>query len=243
MGLINFGILGSCVSRDAFEFIKNEASLSFYVARSSLVSIYSDPICVENEYDFIVHDDVNFSTKMVKMDLLKQSKSLLRNCDYDVLIIDLIDERFNIINVDGSFVTQSNYLIKTDFYKKLHDPVVIGSWSEKFRLWKLSVDKLVEDVGCRKLFLHRAKWADKYKNHDTGDIVNFGEPEISVVRKNNNYLYECYDYINKVFPSVFNIEPNENFVYSDFHHKWGRDYFHYGDDYYRDISRKIMLSV
>ena len=109
---MNISIIGSCVTRDIFEYDKDVFKINDYFARSSIVSMTSLPIDVNSDY---VQLNSPFQKKCVLNDLNKHSIQSVLNEDNDYLIIDLIDERFNLYYRDGSFVTKSNELVSSGF--------------------------------------------------------------------------------------------------------------------------------
>lgn len=56
---------------------------------------------------------------------------------------------------------------------------------------------------------------------------------------NNKYLGRYYDCLLAGFDEVSVVEAPAELVYSDFAHKWGKDFFHYSDRYYMAVADKI----
>ncbi len=91
-------ILGSCVTRDALELAKKgQFVLTDYLARTSIASAFQDNAIFEYDTSKIASA---FQRRMVDNDLLKSTTNTLINTDFDFLVIDLIDERFDIVKND-----------------------------------------------------------------------------------------------------------------------------------------------
>lgn len=105
-------IYGSCVSRDILEFDDaNELEVVSYNGRSSFATLSPKnvlkTISSEN-YESLKSIDSNFQRRMVDFDFNNSILESTDNSNYDVLLIDLIDNRFNLGEVDGKLVTISS---------------------------------------------------------------------------------------------------------------------------------------
>lgn len=88
-------IHGSCVSNDVFRYLLNDSiKVNKYLARSSLISAISEPINIRM-------DDIklssSFQKSMVYSDINKTLFKEIKENKSDYLIIDLMDERLNLI--------------------------------------------------------------------------------------------------------------------------------------------------
>lgn len=121
--MIRLLIWGSCVTRDCFaEDICGHESISRYeidkyFARSSLVSQLSRPVLLKGE----IRLSSLFQKRMVADDFEKQFFPYLNKVkeDIDYLLLDFIDERFDIIALSDSYVTYSGELAASGLLKKL----------------------------------------------------------------------------------------------------------------------------
>jgi hypothetical protein len=236
----SIAILGSCVSRDAINFIEG-LKVSTYLARMSLISLYAKPWAFEaTEDELIVEGKGEFENRMLRHDLCKTASEALRSSEPAPLLIDFIDERFDVF-VDGeTALTRSTPLMLTKYGKALAGPDVYRRHHARtLPLWEKAADRFLADIAGRKVILHRALWASHYRNDDTGEICSFDDKDLESVALHNRLLDHYYDYIEQRHGSVVSIRPEPEFVYSDFAHRWGRDFFHFSPDYYGDIAKKI----
>lgn len=134
--MLNVLIFGSCVSRDIFNFdTTDQVRLVDYYARSSLASAFCPLTREENLSHRIVSP---FQRRIVKADLDRSFREQLACLDFDVLLIDFIDERFDLfVTDDGHVITLSNELLSTGFAPASERGTVIRSGSEPFfDLWQ-----------------------------------------------------------------------------------------------------------
>lgn len=118
---IPISIYGSCVTRDILEFeTKKRLDLRSYFARQSIVSAVSSPVkCKLEEINLAS----SFQKKQVYYDLSKTCFQELSHDGSDFLIIDLIDERFSLLEYQNSIITKSTYLVESkyiDFLNEIH---------------------------------------------------------------------------------------------------------------------------
>lgn len=238
------GILGSCVTRDAFPFV-NEVDIDFYIARSSLASIYA-PVwdARTSDENLLVDGKGAFENRMLRHDLSKSSAGIIRNAMETPLVLDFIDERFDLFAAEGSVITRSNLLMLTAYGKSLSGPRLLRRNTEEAKsLWRIAALSFLDDLKGRPLIVHRALWAESFRNDDTGEIHRFGEAEQRLVVQHNNLLTFYYDFLVENYSNVVVIDPTPDLVWSNFAHRWGRDFFHFSEDYYRDIARKISEAL
>ena len=88
----NVRILGSCVTRDALE-ITTDFKLIDYTARTSLASLATN-----SRLDSGILNNIKstFQKRMVERDMTKRFWLSLEKSQNDIIIIDLIDDRFNL---------------------------------------------------------------------------------------------------------------------------------------------------
>jgi len=109
-------IFGSCVTRDVLEHhaqAEYRLTLMSYISRQSLVSAMSPPVSCDEE-DVLL--DSPFQRRMVLSDLRKDAFEMLKQDKSRYMIIDFIDERFDLLRVDKSYVTASNECIASGFF-------------------------------------------------------------------------------------------------------------------------------
>lgn len=102
---MRLGIFGSCVTRDLFEDPAVRPSLARYTSRSSLISAVAEPVALDPQR---VRLDSAFQRCCVLEDFDKRVIAELEGERLDWLVVDLIDERFDVLRTPSSFVTCSS---------------------------------------------------------------------------------------------------------------------------------------
>ena len=105
-------ILGSCVSSDIFRFVPSLGELAFYRGRSSLISLMSPSL--ELPRTMIWTWTSNFGRQMIQRDFGKRFFEELQAADCGTLIVDFVDERWDVLRSRGSFVTYSADLMHSN---------------------------------------------------------------------------------------------------------------------------------
>ena len=227
----NFGILGSCVTRDMVRICKIENSLVEYRARTSLTG-YGCPGLKES-LEFVDQLPGFRRTSVVK-DLTKQPLNL-KQIDY--LIVDLIDERFDIYRRGDSFFSKSTYLDEVDGASVLKSEKAFSRGSNAhLKAFEKGVKNLILD--CRDhnvtIIFHQARWADKQIIDGSEHPYSADDSYMRRIQKENEILEQMEQIIDKTDPSIKKISATK-FCLSDSKHKWGLQPFHYVDAYYHEI--------
>lgn len=227
-------ISGSCVSRDTLEFLdKSQYELVAYHARSSLATLGS-PSCndVKSYIDAI---DSKFQQRMVSADLSRSLCKVITQKEFDVFLIDLIDERFHLAVLDGQLLaTCSNEFLKSKAIIKSK----INTFSEPyFAKWKNGVSGLFNTLTkdqISKIIVQKAYWTNIL---DTGVKVESIADE--VISQHNAKLDRMYDYLSNFLDESQFVEFPKELLVINSNHKWGISAFHYVDDYYHYLNKQL----
>jgi len=232
-------IFGSCVSRDIFGISERNTEVQNYFARSSVVSVMSEPVEVSLE-DIVVES--KFQQKMVKYDCNKEVLRALEKQDYDFIIIDFIDERFGVWRIKQNGV--QTYITASNEAKLAGLDVRFGAErifsSEKNKLWEGNCKKfaniLYSFAEAGKVILHEAYWVKQYV--ENGEIFEFDSELANVIERNNKILSEYYELFKSLMPDTLKIISIDNAV-ADMEHKWGLNPIHYTKEYYFEQMQYI----
>lgn len=229
-------VLGSCVTRDAFELPEAEQfEVALYMARSALGSFMGRPTkSISPDYSRI---SSNFQRRMVAADIEKRGRKQLRSEPFDVLVLDLIDERLPVARFpDGGIATVSTEFrqlsISLDEYTKVHSHT-----DESWRLWRAgwtTLLTLLDQIDARqRVVVHRAYWAGT-----TAD----GSPTVEdpdIVAAANRWLDAAYSHMAAdLAPQQF-IEVAPELQVADPNHRWSAAPYHYVPEYYRDFLQRL----
>ncbi len=222
-------IHGSCVSRDFAEFMS--WPVSNYQARSSFATKSTDSVGFDESC--LMGISSPFQQRMVRWDLLKRKFDV---GDGVFLMIDLIDERFDVYLVGESSVTRS---------KPFHDCGVLESISgqkirlerggdEYIRLFKEGLAVFSEWVDVP-IILHRANWASLMRTEQGDEAME----NIIQIERENILLERLYSLAENALNPILVVE-SSSLLIADPNHKWGLAPFHYIPEYYEEIDRQVI---
>lgn len=222
-------IQGGCVSRDPFEFDKENFELSHYSARSSIARLASKKITKKIDLSDITS---NFQKRIVHDDIQKNLLMHLSNKQFDFFLIDFNVERFNLVNIDDDgFITKSNELSKSNYFKSRKNIKAIQSGSsEYFEMFGIGFDAIVDVLKNKNLLnkciINKIYWT---KLANSTEDVGFDTFQIDAI---NIFLDEIYSIVLSKYPEIRVIEYPETLLISNLNHKWGHTPYHYIDDFY-----------
>lgn len=233
-------ILGSCVSRDVFRLMESDkCKLESYYGRSSFASAF----CSEKVKDIWSRNiSSSFQARMVSADLNKKWPDVLRNTEFDVLLVDFIDERFHLgFFSNGAVCTLSNELRGSGFDRKVARARGIQTGSdEHYELWEkgwTSFIELISSLGKKqRVLLNVVKWAEAASD---GNVPAWGFTSEQIFSA-NLYLEKLYS------RAAADLEPSQvmrvdsQYFVSSLDHKWGAAPFHYIDAYYLNALDSIL---
>lgn len=235
-------ILGSCVSRDILNFAtKDEVVLAEYFARSSIASIASTPYELDEAgYARIASD---FQRRMVRYDLEKNFLHEVAGArGFDLILIDLIDERFDLFEVaPGAVVTVSSEFLATGAVRPEDRAGErwIKSGSERHRaLWKAGIERLfsilAENDIVDRVVVNKVFWADRME-----DGAPFPGQEAEQRQAANDLLAWMYQELDRRVPALGWLTFEDAMLTGSSNHRWGVAPFHYPDAYYRHALAQL----
>lgn len=228
-------IVGSCVTRDAFEFVANDYTLLGFISRTSLGSAFSDRPFDLSLAQLDPNDEIasEYLKRMIQIDLQKDLAQKIASLgSRDTIIVDLIDERFPLLvsnNTLATCSTELNSLKPTERYP--HTIRVKPNTDQHFEVWMRGMQRFAGQIrkqGTR-VILNKVQWAE---SDALG--VNFSLPW---VREHNAHLQRMYQAFHDEI-NCLAIEYSNAFV-SDPNHKWGAAPFHYTAHVYVEFMSKL----
>lgn len=222
-------ILGSCVSRDAFALEENsQYNIVSYLARTSFGSGFHHK---KTEGLDLSPIQSAFQRRMVENDILKQTVHQLTHCEFDWLVVDLIDERFNLfLSETDEVFTLSPELENNCQYNKQGKILVSGS-DDFLKKWKSGWDNFIalakQHGFLHKIVLNKVFWTNQT---DTGGKV-VDDAYLSWINENNAWLAKLYAHIELV-GGIKTLEYPPNLLIADSEHQWGLSPYHYSKPLY-----------
>jgi hypothetical protein len=154
-------ILGSCVTRDIVRFVPDEFELASYHCRTSFPSLVSPPLDIGDDD---LRCDSSFGKRMIFADFRKTFFHALEDAAPHHLIIDLVDERYDLMRAGDSVVTRSWDLVDSgvDDYDRYSFELVKRTRPSTHAFWRSSCDAFLTLMRRRfpevRLVLHKAYW-------------------------------------------------------------------------------------
>jgi hypothetical protein len=152
------------------------------------------------------------------------------------VVIDLIDERFDLLRAGGSYVTRSSAFDAaglgdaSDFEFEL----VRRMSGEGCDLFEQSVpgfaERILEVVPAHRVVLHRALWCTRYR--EDGEVHGFTERKLDLCHRQNAMLNRGYDSLAEAFAgraATIEVDPERHLA--DAGHRWQLEPFHYDAAY------------
>ena len=228
------------MSRDILNYQKDNAQLVLvdYYARCSIASLGARPIEMPTSVQNI---SSKFQRRMVERDIRKDFLNDLAGHRFDVLLIDLIDERFNLyVEQPGRACTLSSELLSSGFRGDPDGGSRSYFGSEEFwRLWEagwlILVNKL-RDLGVLdRLLVNQVFWSSRTENGG-----NF-EPHYSSkqIDSANQFLDRMYQRVSADIPSRQILRFDHGLMTGSISHRWGISPFHYVDAYYHSAIQQL----
>ncbi len=246
----SINIFGSCVSRDLFNFdLENKFQVKTYIARQSIVSAVSNPL----ECDI---KNIDLKSKFQKIavydDFRKNAFQKLKNEKSDYIIIDLIDERFKLLEYKEKGVKsiltysvclqESHYVNELKFLERKRRRWGGKNYSINGKSLKKYIvafmDKILEIYNPENIILHRVKMSNYYIDKNKF-IQKFNRNHLNNNKNVNELLDYMYDCIEEYVKNINVINISSDYC-ADENNKWGLAPMHYQKEYYQEVLKELM---
>lgn len=231
-------ILGSCVSRDAFGHHEDLLGRPVrYFARSALASAMCPTPFRGVDTSGIASP---FQRTIVGLDLDKAFQPWLAEGDFDLLVVDSIEERFALlVDEAGAVATRSS-----EFVAAGHDTsgcrTVAPHTDEAWAMWEdawVRFIAAVDAVGARdRVRVNRVRWATTFDGPGA-EFTSYHSPQR--IHRTNRFLRRIYQRME------LDLSPLQFFRYGDdelraaTEHQWGPAPFHYTPAFYRRFVEHV----
>ena len=235
-------IFGSCVTRDLFEDPLLRGNLGHYTARSSVISVVAPPIDIDEDR---VALSSAWQRKCVLADLRKTFFTTVADSDAKWLVVDLIDERFDLLRGAGTFVTRSSAFRAAglDDHRPFEGVPASRISLNGRRLFEAAAIRFAELVNrtipAERVVLHRALWCTHYRSD--GEIKPFPPDQLAKCERQNEMLNHGYDTLSAAFNGhAADIALNPSIHVADADHHWQLEPYHYEPGYNRYAIERLQ---
>jgi hypothetical protein len=242
-------IIGSCITRDLWP-IRGETERLLYVSRTSLPSLFAPPVKGVRPAEPPPAGLGRHQHRALVADLEKTALADLVAFQPTHLIFDFIDERFDLLAVNGALATHSWELDVSGYLTQKAFTAARGVARLSpacRRLWSRGAAEMAAFVRATplkdaRLILHSARWAEFYRGGrgrpkplPTAEILP-GRPE--QIEAHNRLLAAYEAEFAALMPPMARVEAPQHRL-ADEDHRWGLSPFHYVADYYAEIWRQL----
>lgn len=185
-----------------------------------------------------------FQKRMVLADLNKSSWKTIADGFSDYIMIDFVDERYQIGKFSGSYFTLSDEFRESQCIKEYEVMDRVKNKEEYF-IEEISLSVYLEEFVQRiksifeekRIILHKAKLVDYYITKQ-GEIKKFSDDYCEYNKNINSLLDYMYSYVESKLENCICLECIEEY-FADEKHKWGLDSMHYEKKYYISIFNRL----
>jgi hypothetical protein len=203
-----------------------------YFARSSWISQASSPWPEPLEGEDTLS---GFGRRVVEEDLDKRIVDGLIGLQPDIVVIDLIDERFSLFRCASSWVTMSDYLGSTELGQRVRGTTAQRcdlTTPERLWLFEASVRALANRLLARlprtRFVLHEALHATRVTSGS-----GFEAERLLASEQANAVHQQMWSALADAFgPNFIRLNPPEDLRVADPGHRWGLAPFHFVQGYY-----------
>ncbi len=226
---VRIAIFGSCVTRDLFEDGILRSSHVHYASRSSIISAVAARVALD-EAD--VPLESAYQRRAVMADFNKTFFEEIEALAPDWVVVDLIDERFDVLRTGGSFVTESSAFSSAGLgaCERFDFTPVRRLTAEASQLFDEATTSFAQRLGeiipAERVILHRALWLTRYRRGDL--IEDFPAPRAAFAERHNRALEAHYDAVVASLGGQGPVlGPDPACHFADHDHKWALEPFHY----------------
>lgn len=246
-------IIGSCITRDIWPILEEPTPELLYLSRTSLPSLVAPPVVGLEPIADQPEGGISRSQRnSVLADLQKTAMETLVAYQPTHIILDFIDERYDLLQAGEALITHSWDLQESGY---LAQPWAAGArrisrTSDEARaLWRAAAPAFVEALRTRgllqaKIILHEAEWARSYldkegRPQELPDALQVWEGLPASLSEHNALLADTQAHIDALIHGLVRVKADRKYLVADENHRWGLSPFHYIPDYYRDVLRQL----
>lgn len=239
--MINTALFGSCVARDVLALGQHVFDVQLYFRRSSIISLMSPPLACR--FEDTPATMTNFFRKSIYFDFQKLFFEMLEKVrnNLDILIFEFIDERFDLVEIKGTYCTLTPELLQWGYLNDTEYKVLSRTRKETIDLWDEKFDRFV--VTCKDYYnLKDVILMESYASNQYLDKgVKYISSDASIAH--HMKLNENLKHYNRRFKDAFKcrvLPHSEKYALLNPNHKWGFSPYHLIDEYYTDAYNGLL---
>lgn len=247
LGNYNLAVWGSYNLMIIAKTIMNLGIPDYLDNHDSFSSIISATSVMKSEfYEWNLEHKIPFREKHIVQDITKtfMRKSPCQFKDIDFYLIDLLEERYDIAELDGAYFTLS------DAFKGMVEPINLEyrvmklGTEEVTNLWKESCIKFVERlkkyVDERRIIIVKSFLAE-YHGENLYELKQY--KEIEEIKRINASLDIYYDFLQNLLPNAIVCEFKDSIVYTDENFRHGCYPWHWNSGLYWSVHLNVLSNI
>lgn len=240
--MTKINIHGSCVTRDIFRF-DNEQYFKVvnYIGRNSIISLSYPSVDLSSFNTVRDVRKLTWEERMIYYDCNKSALEKIVSDDCDYLIIDLIDERFGIIESEKGNLTYSQVLQRSKQLNELSPYKVLDIKENTeffYNAYRNYAMFLREKFDVRRIIIHEVYPVLNYLGNDN-KLHLFDENEIKKSKRVCSKIRKGYELLQTFLPEATVLKMPPNTIAFE-NHAWGKASVHFTDDYYIEKLTEIV---
>lgn len=176
---------------------------------------------------------------MIERDMKSLFWDILKEFSQEAIIFDFMEERFDIIAVNGGYITKSDAFEETDI--KIESFEIIERNSLKCKvLWEKSWDDFIKElkkfISIKKIIVVKSLLSEKVGNING----QYSYDQIEDIRRMNQILEEYYNYVAYNYPEISFVDMTEDALYfTDSKYEYGVMPSHLNELINRKIAKEV----
>ena len=224
-------ILGSVVSRDMLDVASEKFCVAGYLARTSMAGVGLPPIGLPQIRESILGKLSPEQQRMIFNDLDKDTLQSVRKADSDAVLLDFIEERFDLYLTENSVFSGTGEL-RSLMPKEMPSLTILKSGGESFfSLWLAGFERLMAELDGKHVILNRVYWAEKFT--DSANVASR-----AWILHNNAVLQRLYELVDRYWAIPAIDYPRDIWI-ADPDHRWGKAPYHYTSSVYAHGARAL----
>lgn len=237
-------LLGSCVTRDALMLSMDVGRDATIVSRTGFASLMAPPVA-----GLVLPTPLGrlklggYAEHCVRADVEKTGLAALERQHPDVLLIDLMDERFPLFTAAGSVFCNSTEFSDSELasHPRFADGCVMDRMSSRaWELWQDGLRRFAErqrqgPLAHARLVLHRCYMATRWEPGEGAADLQArwgGAGRRSFIMQANFLLSRMHITFMEMFADALTIDVPQELWRADGAHVWGAAPYHFVRDYY-----------
>jgi hypothetical protein len=190
--------------------------------------------------------DSAYQRRCVVEDFAKSFLAALAGDRLDWLVVDLIDERFDVLRTPRSFVTCSSAYTSAGLEAD-HDFDRVRRLTGEARglveaAARTFARRVTEVLAPDRVIVHRARWLPRYRD-ERGAVRDFPADRADYAAHHNAALDHAYDVLERELGGKAATISLDGGHLADARHRWGLEPYHYEPAYNADAAQRLRALV